>query len=147
MAKLHIGVIGQGLPMADKVSKLIRCSGCEYLYPNGNCLKTGGFYSSIADKDCVKVGKKMITPIRTMTIDQIMERPDDLLIGRTDLAKLDKGTKNKVIDEFVTRLKAKVSEAKATMISEDWGIVSIGQIEEIANQMKGELDEKYREED
>ena len=33
------------------------------------------------------------------------------------------------------------------MISEDWGIVSIGQIEEIANQMKGELDEKYREED
>ena len=43
----------------------------------------------------------MITPIRTMTIDQIMERPDDLLIGRTDLSRLDKGTKNKVIDEFV----------------------------------------------
>lgn len=89
----------------------------------------------------------MITPIRTMTIDQIMERPDDLLIGRTDLSRLDKGTKNKVIDEFVSRLKAKASEGKSTMISEDWGIVSISQIEEIANQMKGELDEKYREED
>lgn len=89
----------------------------------------------------------MITPIRTMTIDQIMDRPDDLLIGRTDLSRLDKGTKNKVIDEFVTRLKAKASEGKSTMISKDWGIISISQIEEIANQMKGELDEKYREED
>lgn len=89
----------------------------------------------------------MITPIRTMTIDQIMERPDDLLIGRTDLSRLDKGTKNKVIDEFVSRLKAKASEGKSTMINGDWGIVSISQIEEIANQMKGELDEKYREED
>lgn len=89
----------------------------------------------------------MITPIRTMTIDQIIDRPDDLLIGRTDLSRLDKGTKNKVIDEFVTRLKAKASEGKSTMISKDWGIISISQIEEIANQMKGELDEKYREED
>ena len=89
----------------------------------------------------------MITPIRTMTIDRIIDRPDDLLIGRTDLSRLDKGTKNKVIDEFVTRLKAKASEGKSTMISKDWGIISISQIEEIANQMKGELDEKYREED
>lgn len=58
MTKIHIAISGQGLPMRDKVSRLIRCSGCEYLHPNGNCLKVGGFYSSVADKDCVKVGKK-----------------------------------------------------------------------------------------
>ena len=89
----------------------------------------------------------MITPIRTMTIDQITERPDDLLVGKEDLDRLGQGTKNKVIAEFVSRLKAKALEGKSTMINEDWGIVSISQIEEIANQMKGELDEKYREED
>ena len=55
MAKIHIGVIGQGLPMTDKVSRLIRCSSCEYLHENGNCLKVGGFFSSVADKDCMRI--------------------------------------------------------------------------------------------
>jgi hypothetical protein len=67
MAKIHIGVIGQGLPMADKVSRLIRCSDCEYLHENGNCLKVGGFFSSVADKDCVKVGKAYVNKTNSIS--------------------------------------------------------------------------------
>ena len=55
MAKIHIGIVSQGLPMADRASRLIRCSGCEYLHENGNCLKVGGFFSSVADKDCARI--------------------------------------------------------------------------------------------
>lgn len=40
----------------DNQDKYLRCKDCEYLHENGNCLKIGGFYSSIDDKDCVKVG-------------------------------------------------------------------------------------------
>lgn len=60
MAKIYIGIVSQGLSIQDKVSRLIRCSGCEYLHENGNCLKVGGFFSCVADKDCVKVGKAYV---------------------------------------------------------------------------------------
>lgn len=36
----------------DKASRYIRCSDCQYLHENGNCLKVGGFYSSIDNKHC-----------------------------------------------------------------------------------------------
>ena len=55
MAKIHIGIVGQGLSMSDRVSRLIRCSGCEYLHENGNCLSQDSFFSSVADKDCVRI--------------------------------------------------------------------------------------------
>lgn len=35
--------------------KYERCKDCEYLHRNGNCLKVGGFYSSVDDKDCIKI--------------------------------------------------------------------------------------------
>ena len=50
MAKVLI--TGQGQPIKDRINKLVRCSGCEFLHENGNCLKVGGFYSSVSDKDC-----------------------------------------------------------------------------------------------
>lgn len=55
MAKIRVGIVSQGLSISDRVSRLIRCSGCEYLHENGNCLKVGGFFSSVADKDCVRI--------------------------------------------------------------------------------------------
>ena len=49
MAKILI--TGQGQSIKYRISKLVRCSGCEFLSENGNCLKVGGFYSSVSDKD------------------------------------------------------------------------------------------------
>jgi hypothetical protein len=42
----------------------------------------------------------MITPIRTMTIEQICERKDDLLICSDDVKDLARNERNKAIDEF-----------------------------------------------
>lgn len=52
MSKIAFGVAGQRQFIRDKASRLIRCYGCQYLHENGNCLKVGGFYSSIDNKDC-----------------------------------------------------------------------------------------------
>lgn len=52
-------ISGQGQPIKERVSKITRCSGCEYLHENGNCLKVGGFYSSIQDKYCPKVNTEI----------------------------------------------------------------------------------------
>ena len=40
----------------DIPNKYSRCKDCEYLHENGNCLKVGGFYSAVDDKECVKEG-------------------------------------------------------------------------------------------
>lgn len=32
--------------------RIHRCRECEHLSPLGNCLKVGGFYSSVSDEDC-----------------------------------------------------------------------------------------------
>lgn len=45
---------GTGLQIKSDILKLARCSGCEYLHENGNCLKVGGFYSAVNDENCPK---------------------------------------------------------------------------------------------
>ena len=69
----------------------------------------------------------MITPIRTMTIDQICERKDDLLIGSDDIKELAKNERDKAIDEFVERLvtnvesfQAEVNGIRADIMTEDY---------------------------
>lgn len=49
-----IAISGQGHSIQDRAKKIVRCSGCEQLHENGNCLKVGGFYSSVDDKYCPK---------------------------------------------------------------------------------------------
>ena len=46
----------------------------------------------------------MITPIKTMTINQIVERKDDLLMSSDDINELARNEKNKAIDEFISEL-------------------------------------------
>ena len=46
----------------------------------------------------------MITPIRALTIEQICERKDDLLVSNDDIHKLAKHVKEQAIDEFAERL-------------------------------------------
>lgn len=50
--------IGKGRTKEERFRKL-RCAGCEYLHENGNCLKVGGFYSSVADKYCPKITQNL----------------------------------------------------------------------------------------
>lgn len=43
----------------------------------------------------------MITPIKTMTINQIMERKDDLLVSADDIKEIARNERNKAIDKFI----------------------------------------------
>ena len=43
----------------------------------------------------------MITPIKTMTINQIMERKDDLLVSVDDIKEIAINERNKAIDKFI----------------------------------------------
>lgn len=73
----------------------------------------------------------MITPIRTMTINQIVERKDELLMSDDDIKELAKNERAKVIDEFAERLSYKIKSKIDDCADElDW-------IDEIAEQMKG----------
>lgn len=47
----------------------------------------------------------MITPIKTMTINQIVERKDDLLMSSDDIKKLARNERKKAIEEFAEKLK------------------------------------------
>lgn len=46
----------------------------------------------------------MITPIRTMTINEIVERKYDLLVSADDIKELARNERNKAIDDFVDYL-------------------------------------------
>ena len=46
----------------------------------------------------------MITPIRTMTISQICDRKDDLLVSGNDIREVAVHEKRKAIDEFTQKL-------------------------------------------
>jgi len=48
----------------------------------------------------------MITPIKTMTVNQIADRKDDLLMSNKDIKELARNERNKVIEEFAERLKS-----------------------------------------
>ena len=46
----------------------------------------------------------MITPIRTLTINQICDRKDDLLVSCNDIKEVTEHVRKKVIDEFRKKL-------------------------------------------
>lgn len=55
---VKVAIISDGISMKEKVNRLFRCSECEFLHENGNCLKVGGFFTSVKDKDCPKLKEK-----------------------------------------------------------------------------------------
>ena len=78
----------------------------------------------------------MITPIRTMTINQIAERKDDLLVSSDDIKALARNERNKAIEELTeeamkqfTELELKDSLVTAT----DFKII----LRDVAEQVKG----------
>lgn len=71
----------------------------------------------------------MITPIQTMTIDQICNRQDDLLVSVDDIREVAKRERNKAIDDFAETYKQDV-------MCQTFGLHPRN-IDEIAEQLKG----------
>ena len=72
----------------------------------------------------------MITPIRTMTISEIAERKDDLLVSADDIKEMAKNVRNKAIDEFVELI------CDRAYVSNDFLKIREGYLKEIAEQLK-----------
>ena len=71
----------------------------------------------------------MITPIQTMTIDQICNRQDDLLVSVDDIREVAKRVRNKAIDDFA-------ETCKQDVMCQTFGLHPRN-IDEIAEQLKG----------
>ena len=81
----------------------------------------------------------MITPIRTLTINELLKRKEDLLISSDDIKVVAKNERNKAIDEFAEVIKQK-SETEWVFDLEDEEQYEnfLQEIDEIAESMKGE---------
>lgn len=71
----------------------------------------------------------MITPIQTMTIDQICNRQDDLLVSVDDIREVAKRERNKAIDDFA-------ETCKQDVMCQTFGL-NPRNIDEIAEQLRG----------
>jgi hypothetical protein len=58
-------------------------------------------------------GADMITPVRTMTINQIVERKDELLMSDDDIKELAKNERAKAIDEFAEEVRKAYTSMKS----------------------------------
>lgn len=76
----------------------------------------------------------MITPIKTMTINQIVERKDDLLMSDDDIKELARNVRNIAIDDFISRLEKHTQEN--WIDHQEYGI-TWADIEQIAEEMRG----------
>ena len=83
----------------------------------------------------------MITPIRAMTINQIMERKNDLLVSDSAIKELARNERNQAIDEFAERLKQRVSRHYVDCDGYFGGILEeilyADYIDDIAEEMRG----------
>lgn len=75
----------------------------------------------------------MITPIITMTINQIAERKYDLLMSDDDIKEMARNVREKTIDEFVDRLEKYEQENWVSHL--EYGI-NWSDIEHIVQEMK-----------
>ena len=75
----------------------------------------------------------MITPIRNMTISQICERKDDLLVSADDIRKMAARERSKAIDDFAQKLCEAFEETEL----KDHGYYPDNVIRMVAAQLKG----------
>lgn len=71
----------------------------------------------------------MITPIRTMKINDICQRKDDLLMSADDIEEIAKNVRAKAIDEFAEKLIKHISQMPS-------GYIGSGNVLIIAEQLK-----------
>ena len=83
--------------------------------------------------------EEMITPIKTMTINQIVERKDDLLVSVDDIKEMAKNERNKAIDDFEEKLCNEVESFTATVESIELDFVSLDYLIEFAYEVSKQL--------
>lgn len=81
----------------------------------------------------------MITPIRTMTINQIMERKDDLLVSADDIKELARQERNKAIDDFEEKLCNEVESFTVTVEGIKVDVLSLDYLIEFVYEMSKQL--------
>ena len=81
----------------------------------------------------------MITPIRTMTINQIMERKDDLLVSADDIKELARQERNKAIDDFEEKLCNEVESFNVTVEGIKVDVLSLDYLIEFVYEMSKQL--------
>ncbi len=79
----------------------------------------------------------MITKIKTMTINQIAERKNDLLVSTDDIKGLARNVRNKAIDDYTEKIRQKAENDWIYDLESESECKSfIAEINEIAEQMK-----------
>ena len=86
----------------------------------------------------------MITPIRTMTINQIMERKDDLLVSADDIKELARQERNKAIDDFEEKLCNEVESFTVTVEGIKVDVLSLDYLIEFVYEMSKQLKSKTK---
>lgn len=83
----------------------------------------------------------MITPIKTLRINEICERKDDLLVSVEDIKQIAANEKEKTIDEFSKKLKTFINESMIPRATEKECYLALlelldDDIDKIANEIK-----------
>lgn len=83
----------------------------------------------------------MITPIKSLKINEICERKDDLLMSVEDIKQIAANEKEKTIDEFANKLKFFISESMISRATEEECYLALlelldNDIDKIANEIK-----------
>lgn len=83
----------------------------------------------------------MITPIKTLRINEICERKDDLLVSVEDIKQIAANEKEKTIDEFSKKIKTFINESMIPRVTEKECYLALlelldDDIDKIANEMK-----------
>ena len=86
----------------------------------------------------------MITPIRNMTINQIMERKDDLLVSADDIKELARQERNKAIDDFEEKLCNEVESFTVTVEGIKVDVLSLDYLIEFVYEMSKQLKSKTK---
>lgn len=88
--------------------------------------------------------ENMITPIKTMTINQIMERKDDLLVSADDIKELARQERNKAIDDFEEKLCNEVESFTVTVEGIKVDVLSLDYLIEFVYEMSKQLKSKTK---
>lgn len=86
----------------------------------------------------------MITPIREMTINQIMKRKDDLLVSGDDINEIAANVRNKVIDNMCEMLCEKGGSFTVIINGQKADILTLDYLTEFVFEIAEQLKDKTK---